>query len=64
MIGCKWIFKKNEGIPRVKEPRLNGRLVEKSFTQVDGINYNEIFSLMVKHYSIRVILTILNKYNL
>lgn len=64
MIGCKRIFKNNKDIPGVKEPRLNGRLVEKSFTQVEGINYNEIFSLMVKHYSIRVILAILNKYNL
>ena len=63
-IGCKWIFKKKEGIPRVERPRFKARLVAKGFTQVERIDYNEIFSPVVKHCSIRIILGLVNQYDL
>jgi len=31
-IGCKWIFKKKEGIPGVERPKFKARLVAKGFT--------------------------------
>ena len=65
-IHCKWVYKHKEGIPGVEEPRYNPRLVAKGFSQVPGIDYNEIFSPVVKHSSIRAILSLTahNEYEL
>ena len=58
LVGSKWIFKLKEGIPGVEKPRFKARLVAKGFTQRKGIDYNEIYSLMDKHRSIRTILAL------
>uniref|UniRef100_A0A251V331 Putative zinc finger, CCHC-type n=1 Tax=Helianthus annuus TaxID=4232 RepID=A0A251V331_HELAN len=58
IVTCKWIFKLKEGIPGVEGPRYKARLVAKGFTQRAGIDYNEVFSPVVKHSSIRVILSL------
>ena len=58
IVGCKWIFKLKEGIPGVEKPRYKARLVAKGFSQTEGIDYNEIYSPVVKHRSIRVILSL------
>lgn len=36
----------------------------KGFTQVEGIDYNEIFSVGLILCSIRILMTIINKFNL
>jgi hypothetical protein len=64
VVGCKCIFKKKEGISGVEGPRYKARLVAKGFTQVEGIDYNEIFSPVVKHCSIRILMAIVNQFNL
>ena len=56
LINCKWIFKKKEGIIYVKRPKHKVRLVARGFTQRDGVDFNEIFSHVVKHSSIRILL--------
>ena len=33
IVGCKWVFKRKEGIPGVEKPRFKARLVAKGFTQ-------------------------------
>ena len=57
-IGCRWIYKLKPGIPGVEEPRYKSRLVAKGYSQKEGIDYQEIFSPVVKHVSIRVMLSI------
>ncbi|KAH9668944.1 hypothetical protein KPL70_021590 [Citrus sinensis] len=56
LISCKWIFKRNEGIPDVEPPKYKARLVAREFTQREGVDFNEMFSPIVKHSSIRILL--------
>lgn len=56
-IGCKWIYKYKPGIPGVEDPRHKSRLVVKGYSQKEGIDYQEIFSPVVKHVSIRLMLS-------
>nr|GEU56006.1 retrovirus-related Pol polyprotein from transposon TNT 1-94 [Tanacetum cinerariifolium] len=58
LVSCKWLFKIKEGIEGVKNTRYKARLVARGFTQRAGIDYNEVFSLVVRHTSIRVILAL------
>ena len=64
VIGCKWVYKKNPGIPGVEDPRFKSRLVAKGYSQVEGIDYNEVFAPVVKHVSISLILSLVVKEDL
>lgn len=54
-IGCKWVYRKKEATSG-KGETYKARLVAKGYSQREGIDYNEIFSPVVKHTSIRAIL--------
>ncbi|KAL6320959.1 hypothetical protein AAG906_010768 [Vitis piasezkii] len=60
IVSCEWIFKTKEGILGVETVRL----VARGFTQREGVDYNEIFSLVVKHSSIRMILALVADRNM
>ena len=51
-IGCKWIFQKKEALSEKEGEKFKARLVAKGYSQREEIDYNEIFSLVVKHTSI------------
>ena len=59
----KWVFKlKKDGSEKVVKHK--ARLVVKGFQQKKGIDFDEIFSPVVKMISIRVILGLVAKLNL
>jgi transposase InsO family protein len=59
----KWVFRcKIE--PNRSQPRYKARLVVKGFSQKKGIDFDEIFSPVVKMSSIRVVLSLAAKMNL
>ncbi|GKB53990.1 retrotransposon protein, putative, ty1-copia subclass [Tanacetum coccineum] len=58
LVSCKWLFKIKEGIKGVQKPRYKARLIARGFTQRVGIDYNKVFSSVVRHTSIRVILAL------
>ena len=63
-MGCKWIYKRKAKIPRVEKARYKARLVAKGFTQRELIDFNEIVSSIVKHSSIKVLLSLVAHENL
>nr|GEW73045.1 RNA-directed DNA polymerase, eukaryota [Tanacetum cinerariifolium] len=59
LVSFKWLYKIKEVIQGVQKPRYKARLVAHRFTQRAGIDYNEVFSPVVRHTSIRVILSLI-----
>ena len=64
IVGCKWIFKIKKGNPGVEKTRYKARLVAKGYNQVPGVDFNDIFSPVVKHSSICVLLALVTMHDL
>lgn len=57
VVGCRWVYNaklKSDGALK----HLKTHLVAKGFNQVDGIDFSETFSSIIKPASIRLVLTI------
>ena len=60
----KWVFKRKEGLSPSEPPRFKARLVAKGFSQIPGVDYNDVFSPVVKHSSIRTFFSIVAMHDL
>jgi hypothetical protein len=63
-VRCKWILKRKEGSSPSEASRFKTRLVAKGFSQIPGIDYNDVFSPVVKHSSIHDLLGIVAMHDL
>ncbi|KAH9745502.1 hypothetical protein KPL70_004095 [Citrus sinensis] len=57
-VGCKWVFRVKEGLTASEPMRYKARLVAKGHTQREGVDFKEVFSPVVRHASIRVLLAL------
>lgn len=64
VVGCKWIYKIKPGIPGVEPKRFKAKLFAKGYTQKEGIDFIEVFSHVVRHASIRLILSLVTVNNM
>ena len=48
-IGCKWVFKLKKGVDG-KVERYKSRLVTKGYSQMEGIDYHDIFHQLSSLY--------------
>ena len=60
-IECKWVYAKKGCAHGKDNVRFKARLVGKGYDQREGIDYNEVFSLVVKHSPIRILLTLVEQ---
>lgn len=58
VVGCNWVFRIKYGIHNVELKRFKARLAAKGFTQKEMIDFIEVFSFVVTHASIRIILSL------
>ncbi|GJT62118.1 retrovirus-related pol polyprotein from transposon TNT 1-94 [Tanacetum coccineum] len=63
-IRCKWVYAKKEVFPSQDDVRYKARLVAKGYAQNEGIVYNEVFSPVVKHSFIRILLALVAQLDL
>ncbi|KAK4400829.1 Retrovirus-related Pol polyprotein from transposon TNT 1-94 [Sesamum angolense] len=57
-IRCKWVYRKKPIVSEKEGENFKARLVAKGYSQQKGIDYDEIFSPVVRHTSIGAVLAL------
>ena len=57
LIKCKWVYKIKQG-PDGDLDKFKARLCAKGFTQIEGVDYDEVFSPVLRHGTIRLLLSL------
>lgn len=52
VVGCKRVYRKKEALSEKVGEKYKAQLVDKGYSQKEGVDCNEIFSPVVKHTSI------------
>ena len=60
MLSCKWVYKLKVTSDNAK-PKYKARLVAKGFKQEKGVDFDEIFSLVVKITTLHTMLALVAK---
>ena len=63
LVTYKWIFKKKEGSTKDEPVKFKARLVAIGYTQIEVLDYNEVFSPIIKNTSIRFLLSLVAQKN-
>ncbi|KAL0426860.1 UNVERIFIED_CONTAM: Retrovirus-related Pol polyprotein from transposon TNT 1-94 [Sesamum latifolium] len=64
VIECKWVYKKKPPVSEKKGEKFKAQLVAKRYSQQKGIDYDEIFSPVVRHTSIRTVLALVANWDM
>ena len=63
-VRCKWVFKRKKSLSPSESPRFKTRLVAKDFNQISGVDYNDVFSPVVKYSLIWTFFSIVDMHDL
>jgi hypothetical protein len=63
ILGTKWVFKTKRNADGEVE-RYKARLFAQGFSQIRGVDYDEIYSPVVRHNSVKLLLALAAKYDL
>jgi len=63
-IDCKWVYVKTQRFLKKDIVCYKAMLVAKGYAQREGIDYNKVFSPVVKHFSIRILLALVAQFEL
>lgn len=64
LVGSKWVFKLKEAIERFEPLKYKKRVMAQGYSQRDGVDYNEEFSPITKYTNIRILLSIVTRFDL